>query len=110
MGLWDAGVSLLAPPLDPLDETWSCVVVGVQRSQHGGIPVAWPGWESGPFPQNRMPDLLGLAGSRVVPAATSPHARQLSMLLFPRATDESGSPQGPLAGGCWHLTWLASAS
>lgn len=27
--LWGAGVSLLTAPLDPLDETWSYVVVGV---------------------------------------------------------------------------------
>lgn len=60
MGLRDAGVSLLPPPLEPLDETWSCVVVGVQWSQHSGIPVARPGWESGPFPQNHTPDCQGL--------------------------------------------------
>lgn len=33
LGCW----GLLPPPLDPLDEMWSCTLVGVQRSQRSGI-------------------------------------------------------------------------
>lgn len=87
MGCQDAGISLLPPPLHLLDETRSCVAVRLLQRQHSGSPVAQAGWESDPFPQNHTPDCQGFLAPRW---SLHPSFPTLSVLLFPRATDESG--------------------